>query len=175
MTTNLIIAGFMRESDLLGAVQSVQSKGFEVVDVYSPYFVHGLDEALGLRRSRLPMACFVGGVVGVSLGLWFQYWASAWDWPLNVGGRPWNSLPAFVPVVFELMILFAGLSVVLAWLLRCGLYPGKRASLPLAGLTDNRFALVLRDPGNAAGKAARQLMHDFHAVSLADDDEEAQR
>jgi hypothetical protein len=175
MNTNLIVAGFISEANLLGAVASARLKGFQVEDVYAPYFVHGLDEALGWRRSRLPAACFVGGVLGASLGLWFQYWASASDWPLNVGGRPWNSLPAFVPVVFELMILFAGLSLVLAWLLRCRLYPGKLPVAPAKGLTDNRFALVLRDPGNAAGAAIRQLMHDFHAVSLADEHEEARK
>jgi Protein of unknown function (DUF3341) len=174
MSSNLIIAGFVREADLLGAVRTVRSRGFQVVDVYAPYAVHGLDEALGWNRSRLPVACFVGGILGVSLAFWFQYWASAWDWPLNVGGRPWNSLPAFVPVAFELTILFAGLLLVLAWLLRCRLYPGKKARMPIQGLTDNQFALVLHDPGAPGGGTVRQLLHDCHGVSLADGNEGAQ-
>jgi hypothetical protein len=119
------------------------------------------------------VACFVGGAVGVAVAFWFQFWASGWDWPLNVGGRPWNSLPAFVPVAFETMVLLAGFGLLFAWLVRCQLYPGKKDVPPLAGLTDDRFAVALRDPGPAAGAgAARQLLQDCHAVGLEEREEE---
>jgi hypothetical protein len=173
MSRRIFVAGFTQQEHLLTAVRAVKERRWDIVDVYCPYVVHGLDRALGWRRSRLPMACLLGGAMGVALALWFQFWATAWDWPLNVGGRPWNSLPAFVPVTFESMVLLAGFAVVFAWLFRSRLYPGKKALLPLERLTDDRFAVVVRDSGQAdASAAVRHLLHDCHAVSLEEHDEE---
>ena len=149
MAPTLILARFAKEEDLLEAVRAVQKRGWEVVDVFTPYPIHGLEELLGWRRSWLPAACLLGGAAGAGSALWFQFWASAQSWPINVGGRPWNSLPAFVPVAFESMVLLAGFGLVGAWLLRCGLYPGKKVRTPLTGVTDDRFALAVRRPAGA--------------------------
>jgi len=134
---------------LIAAVRAVGGHGWDVADIYTPYFVHGLEEVLGWRRSRLPVACFLGGAVGVAFAFWLQFWTTAQDWPINVGGRPWNSLPAFVPVAFECMVLLAGFGLVFAFLFRCRLYPGKVARLPLPGATDDRFVLVLCETDRA--------------------------
>jgi hypothetical protein len=171
----ILLASFAQEEDLLAAVRASRERGWTIADLYTPYAVHGLDQVLGWPRSRLPVACFLCGAAGVSLALWFQFWATAWDWPLNVGGRPWNSLPAFVPVAFESMVLLAGLGLVFAWLYRCRLYPGKEAALPVTGLTDDHFAMVLCAPEPAAdAEAMRQLLHECHAVSLEERNEEGQ-
>jgi hypothetical protein len=172
MSRPIILASFAQADDLLAAVRAIHNRGWEIADVYTPYAVHGLEQELGWPRSRLPVACFLGGAAGVALALWFQFWTTAWDWPLNVGGRPWNSLPAFVPVAFETMVLLAGFGLLFAWLFRCQLYPGKRPVSPLAGLTDDRFALALRDPGPEGAEVARQLLKDCHAVCLEERDEE---
>jgi hypothetical protein len=173
MSRKIILASFGYEDDLRAAVGAVQERGWEIVDLYTPYAVHGLEQALSWPRSRLPVACFLGGTAGAILALWFQFWTTAWDWPLNVGGRPWNSLPAFVPVVFESMVLLGGFVLVFAWLFRCRLYPGKKSVLPLIGLTDDRFAVVLRDTSSAvAAGEVRQLLHDFHALCLEEREEE---
>lgn len=176
MNQKIIVASFADEKGLIAAVQAIKGRGWDIADVYTPYFLHGLDEVLGWPRSRLPVACFLGGGIGAGLALWFQFWTTAWDWPLNVGGRPWNSLPAFVPATFECMVLLAGFGVVFAWLFRSRLYPGKKASLPLAGLTDDRFVVVLRDPGPAvAPETVQQFFHDCHAVSVEERVEEEQQ
>lgn len=152
-----LIGSFDREEDLLEAVARIREHPWRIVDVHMPHEIHGLDRALGARPSRLPWVAFVGGALGAALTLWFQFWVSAVDWPINVGGRPWNSWPAFVPVTFEMMVLFGGLGIVLAFLIRCRLYPGKRPIANFPGATDDRFVLVLReldatlDPGIARG------------------------
>jgi len=166
-TAKTVRAAFAEAEDLVKAVRAVRAHNWSIVDIYCPYPVHGLEEALGWRRSRLPAACLVCGALGVILALWFQFWASAWSWPLNVGGQPWNSLPAFVPVTFECLVLFGGLGLVAAWLVRCRLYPGKSAVASLPGATDDRFVLVLGDPGSAtAAEQVRQLLHDCRAVCV---------
>jgi hypothetical protein len=167
MSNRFVVGSFEREEDLLRAAREVRASGWRVHDAYTPYAVHGLAEVLGWKRSRLPRACFVCGLSGVLLALWFQYWANDQSWPLNVGGRPWNSLPAFVPVVFETMVLFGGLGLVLAWLIVCRLYPGKTALMPAPQVGDNRFALVVEESGLPLDRVAlRQLFLDCHAVSV---------
>jgi hypothetical protein len=165
MDRRVLVGSFTTEEDILGAAQAAREHGFRIADVYTPYAVHGLDRAMGLRPSRLPWVCFVCGLVGAGLKLGFQYWSMALDWPMNVGGKPWNALPAYVPITFEVMVLLAGLGVVLAFLLRCRLFPGKPAVLPVRGVTNNHFVLVLdnlEDPFDA--NSARRLFSDFHAL-----------
>jgi Protein of unknown function (DUF3341) len=165
MNRKVTLAAFVSEQDLLVALRAVHEHGWAVSDIYTPHTSHEMDEALNWPRSRLPLACFLGGAAGAGLALWFQYWASASDWPINVGGRPWNSLPAFVPVTFECMVLLAGFTLLFAWLIRSRLYPGKTAILPLAGVTDDRFVMALAEDGaSGSADAQRQLLHDCHAT-----------
>jgi hypothetical protein len=163
----LLIGVFEREQDMMAAVIDSRARGLKVVDVYAPYAVHGLDKALGLPPSRIPWVCFALGLTGAALKVWFEIWTTAIDWPINVGGKPWNSLPAFVPVTFEVMVLFAGMSAVLAFLLIARLRPGKAAAVPVEGVTDNRFAVVL-EKTDAAFDAhqVRQIFMQHHALDV---------
>ena len=83
-------------------------------DAISPYAIHGMEEACGIKRSGIPYVTFVAGVTGLLSGLALTWYTSAYDWPINVGGKPAFSLPAFIPILFELTILFAALSSVAA-------------------------------------------------------------
>ena len=163
----VIVGSFTAEEDVLGAARAAREHGFRIADAYTPYAVHGLDRAMGLRPSRLPWACLAFGLIGAASALSSQFWAMTVSWPMNVGGKPWNSLPAYVPVTFEVMVLLAGLGVVLALFVRCRLFPGKEAAPLFRGVTDDRFVLVLESPENPfeAG-AARRLCDDFHALPV---------
>lgn len=156
---------FEHEDDILGATRAARERGLKIVDVYAPYAVHGLDHAMGLQPSRLPIVCLVLGLLGAAFKVWFEFWTTASDWPINVGGKPWNSLPAFVPVTFEVTVLFAGVSTAIAFLLVCGLIPGRKPALPFAGVTDNRFVLVLEETDAAFDVLkVRQLLARFNAL-----------
>jgi len=135
--------GLENEEDLLDAVRESRKRGEVIADVFTPYAVHGLSEALNLKRSRLPKLCLVLGLTGAVFAVAFQLWASAINWPINVGGKPWNSLPAFVPIAFETAILLAGLGTVLAFFFASRLWPGKKPATLHAGVTDNRFAIQM--------------------------------
>lgn len=147
MSRRFLVATFEREEDILAATRDVRRRNLRIVDVYSPYAVHGLDKAMGLPPSRLPWVCFALGLFGAAAKVAFEYWASWIDWPINVGGKPWDSLPAFVPLTFEIMVLFAGLSTVLAFFAVSRLYPGRTARLIGPGVTNHQFALVLENTG----------------------------
>lgn len=134
---------FAREQDLLAAVRLCRRRGLRPVDAFLPHPVHGLDALLDQPRSRLPRVTLLAGAAGLGLALWFQYWASSASWPLDVGGKPFDSLPAFVPVAFEMLVLAAGLGTVAAFVLRSRLRPGEpRRALP-PRVTDDRFVLLV--------------------------------
>jgi hypothetical protein len=174
VSCRLFYAAFEHEEDALGAKRAARENGFKIVDVYAPYPVHGMEEAMALPPSRLPWVCFALGLTGALLKVWFEYWTTWIAWPLNVGGKPWDSLPAFVPVTFEVMVFLAGVSTVIAFLIVARFGPGKRPLLPMPGVTDDRFLLVLEET-DAAFDAAKvaNLFQKFHAVQVDERVQEA--
>lgn len=141
----VVTAVFDREDRVLEALDLLRDEGYTIHDVYAPYMVHGLERAAGLRPSRLGWVCGITGLLGAGLMLWFQVWVSATDWPIDVGGKPFASLPAFVPVSFEAGVLVAGLSTVAALFAVSRLWPGKTARPIHPRATDDRFVVVIEE------------------------------
>lgn len=175
MTRRVIVGIFTDEGDILNVTRAVRQRGLHILDIYAPYAVHGMDQAMGLAPSRLPWVCFALGLSGAALKVWFEYWTTATNWPINVGGKPWDSLPAFVPITFEVMVLFAGLSTVFAFFLVSRLYPGKKAFIADKGTTNDRFALVIEETDAAFDPdAVRVLMEEYGAVEVVERAEEVE-
>lgn len=167
MSQRFMLGIFDNEEDILQATQAARARGLKVHDVFAPYAVHGLQEAMGLEPSRLPWVCFLLGLVGAAFKVWFEFWTTAVSWPVNVGGKPWNSLPAFVPVTFEVMVLFAGVSTVVAFLVARRLYPGKTARLPIPEVTNDRFVLMLEETDATFDTGAvESFLRSFRAVHV---------
>jgi Protein of unknown function (DUF3341) len=116
-----LMAEFDQPEDLLEAARRTFAEGYRRMDAYSPFPVDGLAEAIGFHKTRLPLLVLIGGIIGCVGGFYLQYWAAVIDYPLNIGGRPLNSWPMFIPVTFELTILVAGLFAVLGLLALNGL------------------------------------------------------
>src|SRR5260370_2607807 len=110
------MAEFEKPTELMAAVPSAGEAGYTKMDAYTPFPVEGLAEALGLRRTRVPLAVFLGGLIGCVGGFSMQYWCMAVSYPMNIGGRPLNSWPMFIPVTFELTVLFSALTAVIGML-----------------------------------------------------------
>lgn len=139
-----LVAIFDDEHGLVDGARAVRASGFRIYDAFTPYPIHNLDAAMGIRRSRLPIASLAGGLLGLLTTFAFEWYAAAVDWPLNVGGKPDVSTLAFIPIAFELTILGAALGAAVAFLVRCRLFPGNRARGADLGATGEAFALVLR-------------------------------
>lgn len=140
------VVGFFDEpGPLVEAMEKVRKANYQHFDAFTPYPVHGLEKAQGLKRSHLPWVTFGAGLTGFLCALTLQYWTSAVSWPLNVGGKAFFSWQAFVPVMFELTVLFAGLCTVGAMLLINGLPNTRRRAID-PSLTASRFAIWIEAP-----------------------------
>ena len=146
MSARQLLSIFPGEETVFGAIRELRETGYVIEEVYAPYAVHGLDRAAGLRRSRIGLVTVAAAAIGSIAFYLFQDWVSAINWPLNIGGKPYSSAPAWIPVVFETGVLAAGPTTVLAPFVRSGLYPGKKARLVDPRVTDDRFAVVLDIP-----------------------------
>jgi hypothetical protein len=146
---------------LLKAAAQVRDSGYKDFDAITPFPVHGLEDAMGIRRSMIPWVTFFAGLVGGSFGLWLEWYTSAYDLPLIIGGKPFFSLPAFIPITFELTILFAALASVGALFILCGL-PKIDPPIIDRDLTSHKFALFISE--NDAKYNAAQIEQMFRAA-----------
>ena len=138
----IVVGIFEGPEDLLRAANQAREKGYKNLDAYTPYPLHGLKEALGLKFSWVPYATLVAGFSGAGLIYLFMYWVSVINWPVNVGGKPLHSWPAFIPITFEGGVLLGGVTTFLALLIACGL-PKFKPVIIDPNLTNDRFALVI--------------------------------
>jgi hypothetical protein len=135
-----LMAEFADPDALVEAARSVRQAGYKWFEAYSPFPIHGLAEAIGFRHTKVPHLVLLGGVIGCIGGFALQYWVSAIAYPLNIGGRPLNSWPAFIPITFECTILVASLFAVLGMLALNGL---PQPHHPVFGV--ERFSHATRD------------------------------
>jgi hypothetical protein len=141
-----VMAEFDDPSSLVAAANRAREEGYRQMDAYSPFPIEELHDAMGEHQSRLPLVVLIGGLIGCIGGYALQYWVSAMAYPINVGGKPLNSWPAFIPVTFECTILAAALSAVLGMLALNGLPMPYHPvfNVPRFALASrNRFFLVI--------------------------------
>src|ERR1044071_5090388 len=144
MAKKTFVVGCFKEEDVLfPAVKKVRTAGYKIHDVYTPYAVHGLDKAMGLRETSLHTAGFIYGISGTATALGFITWALTTDWPLIFGGKPFFSLPAWIPITFELTVLFASVGMVLTFCYLCQLAPFVKKDHFNQRSTDDLFVMAL--------------------------------
>lgn len=136
------VAYFRNPDEILKAAKAATGKGYQRVESYTPFPIHGMEDALGLKQSIVPWATFICGLTGFCIALHMQIWTSAIDWPLNVGGKPFISGPAFIPILFELTVLLGGLGTAGFMLFLNGL-PNLKPNPFDPRITDDRFALYI--------------------------------
>ncbi|MES2388469.1 MAG: DUF3341 domain-containing protein [Bacteroidota bacterium] len=155
-SSQFLVGVFDDDEVVLNAVRSVRASGVRVHEVYSPFPIHGIDDALGYKRTRLDIAAFMfgccgflgaGSLIGLTLG---------YDWPMNIGGKPFAPLPDFIPVTFEGTVLCTALGMVATFLLASGLFPGSTKTVFDARFSDDKFILAVELDKNH-GHSAEQI------------------
>lgn len=143
----LVRAMYHDDDVLISAVKQIRAAGFKISEVYTPFPVHGLDKAMGLKESRIAVAAFMYGLFGLAVAVTLTWYMMISDWPQNIGGKPnidWAmNMPAFVPILFEMTVFFAAHLMVWTFLVINGLYPGAEAKNPDPRTTDDYFMVEL--------------------------------
>jgi len=152
MSNKVIQAIFDDDDVLLDAVKAVKAAGYHILEVFTPFPVHGLDKAMGLRGTRIAIASFIYGLCGLAFAIWMMNYMMIQDWPQNIGGKPSFSFaensPAFIPVIFELTVFFAAHLMVITFYMRSKIWPFKKAENPDPRTTDDHFLMEVEVTDN---------------------------
>jgi Protein of unknown function (DUF3341) len=163
-TKTVLYGLYNDEEDLKRAVKAANAAHLDIMDVYTPFPVHGLDPILGLKESRLHQLGFVYGAIGASFGFGLMSWVFTRDWPIVFGGKPYWSVPAFIPITFEMTVLFAAWGMTLTFYTICGLWPGVKAKTLDNRITDNKFCIAF-DVTDAADSEVEKMRAFFSKTS----------
>jgi hypothetical protein len=168
-----VVAEFAAEAPLLEAARALRAEGQSDLDLHSPVPLHGADEALGLKRSIVPRIALVAGLIGAATGYLMQWYLVGVDWPINVGGRPPHSPPAFIPVTFELGVLFSALSIFFGLFVLWGMprlhHPVFEVEAFRSASVDGLWLSTAVDPEVAAPTAARLRALGARQVEIVED------
>ncbi len=161
-----VVGCFDDEKVLFPAVKKVRKAGYKIHDVYTPFPIHGLDQVMGLRDTSLHTAGFIYGITGTTTALTFMSWVFNKDWPLNIGGKPHFPLPAFIPITFELTVLFSAVGMVLTFCYLCQMAPFVKKHHFHARATDDLFVMVLECTAKTNEAEARAFLESVGAKEI---------
>ncbi|THH41751.1 DUF3341 domain-containing protein [Neolewinella litorea] len=162
---NILFGLYDDEVKLLDAVKAANADHLDIDDVYTPFPVHGLDPLLGLEESRLHVAGFIFGTIGCLFGFGFMTWVFTRDWPIIFGGKPYWSVPAFIPITFELTVLFSAVGMVTVFYIINGLGPGAEPRRLHDRITDDKFCIAF-DVTELSGKEVDRLRDYFDRTGV---------
>ena len=148
--THFVTGVYEDEDVLLKAISQVRSSGIKIHEVYSPYPVHGIDDYLGYKRSKLPIAAFLFGLLGTSLALTMQFYMMKFDWPMIIGGKDYGAFPDFIPVTFELTVLLASFGMVGVFMVSTNLKPWAQPRIFDLRITDDKHVMAIDIANNSA-------------------------
>lgn len=168
-----VVQAFYNDDDiLLLAVKKVKEANYHIEEVYTPFPVHGLDKAMGLAPTRLAIAAFIYGLIGLSVAVTMMNFIMIQDWPQDIGGKPsfsyLENMPAFVPIMFELTVFFAAHLMVITFYMRSKLWPFKKAENPDVRSTDDHF--IMEIAAGAKEAELKELLADTGAVEIKSDE-----
>ncbi|GAB3665534.1 hypothetical protein GCM10028791_41310 [Echinicola sediminis] len=166
--TNFILGIYEDEDVLKEAVTKVRESGVKIHEVYTPYPIHGLEDVLGYRRSRLPIAAFLFGLLGTCLALTMQITMMGVDWPMIIGGKDYVPLPDFIPVTFELTVLLASFGMVGVFMISSNLKPWANPRIFDLRITDDKHVMAIDIANNAKieESAIKELLHSSGASEV---------
>jgi hypothetical protein len=130
------------EEELKTAVKTANAQHLDILDVYTPFPVHGLDPLLGLKESRLHIMGFIYGSIGALFAFLAMTWIFTSDWPIVFGGKPYWSVPAFIPIIFENTVLYSAWGMTITFYTICGMWPGVKAQILDNRITDDKFCIA---------------------------------
>ena len=163
-----LVGLFDHEDNLVEAIRALKKAKIDITDCLTPFPVHGLEHELGYKDTRLHTAGFFFGLTGMTIALTIMTWVSTSNYPLNIGGKPYFALPSFIPITFELTVLYAAVGMVIVYCIRNGLFPGNVPRIFDERITDDRFALTFEFDENLTKEKTTQILQILKSAGAVD-------
>jgi len=173
MIKKFVVGSFEEEKVLFPAVKNVRRAGYKIHDVYTPFPVHGLDHAMGLRETSLHTVGFIYGALGTLIALGGMGWIFAVDWPLNIGGKPHFPLPAYIPITFELTVLLSAVGMVMTFCWLNQIMPGVKKHHFSPRATDDAFVMVIELTPQSNAEEIKSFLQNNGAIEINEQEAEA--
>jgi len=168
--TKYILGLFEDPDEMMHGIDKLQENNISIYDVYTPMPIHGIDDKLGIKRSRLGIVAFCSGITGTMAGFGMIYYMMVHDWPMNVGGKPNFAIPNFIPITFELTVLFCALGMVAAFFYRNHLFPGRAPRVMELRATADRFVIAIDANQITDSAMVDSLLKEAGAVEIKHND-----
>lgn len=165
------ILGLFDDPDhMMHGIDKLQENKIGIYDVYTPMPIHGIEDKLGIKRSRLGIVAFICAITGTITAFSMIYFVMVYDWPMNVGGKPNFAIPNFIPITFELTVLFCALGMVAAFFFRNHLFPGRAPRVMEFRATADRFVIAIDANTVADSAQVDSLLKEAGAVEIKHND-----
>src|SRR5690606_10535892 len=168
--TKYILGLFEDPDEMMHGIDKLQANNISIYDVFTPMPMHGIEEKLGYKRSRLPVAAFCFGILGTCCAFSLIYYTLVYDWPMNIGGKPAFAAPDFIPVMFELTVLFASFGMVGTYYFANHLFPGRAPRVMDLRATHDRFVIAIDARINQDSEQIDNLLKEAGAVEIKHND-----
>ena len=161
-----ILGSFGDPDEMMHGIDLLQENNVKVYDVYTPMPIHGIENKLGVKRSRIDVAAFCFGITGTTAGSALIYYCAVIDWRMNIGGKPSFALPNFIPIIFELTVLFCAFGMVLTYYASTHLFPGRAPRVMDLRASDDRFVVAIDAAENTAHDVIEGLLKNAGALEV---------
>lgn len=168
--TKYILGSFADPDDMMHGIDKLQENNVPIYDVFTPMPIHGIEDKLGIKRSRLPKAAFGFGLLGTLTAFTMLYYILVYDWPMNIGGKPAFAAPDFIPVMFELTVLFGAYGMVFTFFYKNHLFPGRAPRVMNLRATNDRFIIAIDAQEVKDAKKVDSLLKGAGAVEVLHND-----
>jgi hypothetical protein len=165
-STKYILAHFEDPDEMMHGIDKLQENNISIYDVFTPMPIHGIEAKLGIKRSRLPIAAFIFGLTGTLTAISMIYYMLVYDWPMNIGGKPSLAMPDFVPITFELTVLFASYGMGFTYFFANHLFPGRAPRVMDLRATNDRFVVAIDAAQNPYPDKIDNLLKEAGAVEI---------
>jgi hypothetical protein len=164
--TKIILGLFDDPDEIMKGIDNLQKNSIPIYDIYTPMPIHGIEDKMGVKDSRLGYAAFCFGCLGITVITSILYYTLVYDWPMNVGGKPSFAMPNFIPFMFEWTILFTAFGMTITFFAATHLFPGRAPRVMDLRATDDRFVIAVNAKGNIPHEDITNLLKQAGAVEV---------
>ncbi|MDB5039029.1 MAG: hypothetical protein JWQ35_2557 [Bacteriovoracaceae bacterium] len=165
-TKQCVVGYYFSTPEILDAARKTNQRGFKKFDTFTPFAVHGMDEAMGIKRSKLPFISFGAGSVGLMTAMGLEIWTHYYSWPMNIGGKPLLALPAYIPIFFELTVLLCGVTTAVGMFTLFLKLPNFTKPIFHPDITKDRFALAIEVNSEAEVEPVKRFLKEIQAQDI---------